>query len=804
MLAPLKWLGEYVDIDIPTDEYVRRMIMSGNGVENVVDVSCGVKKVVVGRVLSIKKHENSDHLFICQVDIGSEVTQIVTAATNLFEGALVPVSLDGAVLADGTHIKKGKLRGEVSNGMFCSAVEVNVPQDLYPNCGDKGILIFNEDYPLGEDVTHIFGTDETAIDFEVLANRPDCLSIWGMARESAAVLKKPFRAPDLTVREADVAPMNESVSIEVEEGTLCPRYVGKLIRNVRIGPSPKWLRARLHAAGLRSINNIVDITNFVMVETGNPMHGFDMSRVRDGRIIVRRAHRGELLDTLDGKKRELDESMLVIADGQGATGLAGIMGGAESEITEGTHDVLFECAAFDRTCIRLTSRKLGLRTDASGHYERGVCPTMTMDAMKRACQLVNMLDAGDVAPGIVDIYPSPAPETQITASVKRIQEHTGVNIPADTMVGILESLNIHTELDGDLLKCRIPRYRTDMESYADIAEEVLRLYGYDAIPSTLMVGVTMRGGKNHDRVVVDHVREALLAVGGYEIETYSFVNPRDIERLGIPAADPRLNPVRLLNPLGEDTSVMRTTLAPSMLQTLSYNLNHGNPEALLFETAVRFEKTDEMAHTPDGKLANLPNEKSTLSIGMYGDAADFYKLKCVVDALLTHFGENGKYAVGGDVYYHPGRRAIVSVDGDALGQLGEVHPDVAAAFGIEGKRVYLAEIDLGALDRHVPPIEAPKPIPRFPSVNRDLALVMDEAQPVGEIMDEIAHAAGSICEAVDVFDVYRGAQLGAGKKSVAFSITLRSADHTLVEDEINSAMKKVLGNCAHRYGAEIR
>ena len=804
MLAPLKWLKEYVDINIPTEEYARRMIMAGNGVEGTSTTGSQFSKVVVGYVVSCVMHPNSDHLHICMVDVGeSEPIQIVCGAPNVHAGMRVAAALDGAELPGG-KIKKGKLRGEVSNGMLCSGPELDVPNSLYPNIGDEGIIEIFEDVKTGTDVKEVFGLGDDVMDFEVLANRPDCLSIWGMARETAAVLGTQYKAPKLEVKEADVAPMSDSVSIEVQDSDLCPRYIGKLIRNVRIGQSPKWLRDYLYAAGMRPINNIVDITNFVMIETGNPMHAFDMSKVRDGKIIVRRAQPGEILKTLDGKDRELDESMLVIADGQQATGLAGIMGGEESEITEGTHDVLFECAAFDRTCIRLTSRKLGMRTDASGHYERGVCPAMTMDAMKRACELVNMLDAGDVAPGIVDIYPNPEPEKVITASIKRIQQHIGIEVPAEKMVEILDGLDMHTERDGDNLVCHVPRYRMDMESYADVSEEVLRLYGYDNITSTLMTGVTTRGGKNHAHIVVDRAREALLAEGAYEIETYSFVSPHDIEKLGLAADDARLNPVRLLNPLGEDTSVMRTTLTPSMLQTLSYNLNHGNPSALMFETAMRFEKTSEMAQTPDGKLANLPNELNTLEIGMYGDDADFYRLKAIVDSLLTHFNETGKYAPDGDGYFHPGRKARVSVNGKSLGQLGEIHPDVAAAFDMAGKRVYIAEIDLGTLDECEPPIEAPKPIPKFPAVSRDLALVMDESQPVGDIIDEIKHAAGKICEDVAVFDVYRGIQLGMGKKSVAFSLTLRAADHTLVDDEINSAMKKVMGNCKHKFGAELR
>ena len=804
MLAPLKWLKEYVDIEIPAEEYASRMIMAGNGVEGVSTTGSQFSGVVVGYVVSCVDHPNSDHLHLCMVDVGeSEPIQIVCGAPNVHAGMRVAAALDGAVLPGG-KIKKGKLRGEVSNGMLCSGPELDVPNSVYPNIGNDGIIEIFEDVAPGTDVKQVFGLGDSVMDFEVLANRPDCLSIWGMARETAAVLGTKYKAPKLDVKEADVAPMQDSVSIEVRDSDLCPRYIGKLIRNVRIGESPKWLRDYLYAAGMRPINNIVDITNFVMIETGNPMHAFDLSKVRDGKIIVRRAANGEKLKTLDGKEHDLDESMLVIADGQQATGLAGIMGGEESEITDATHDVLFECAVFDRTCIRLTGRKLGMRTDASGHYERGVCPAMTMDAMKRACRLVNMLDAGDVAPGIVDIYPNPEPEKVITASVKRIQQHLGIDVPAEKMVEILDNLGMNTERNGDELICHVPKYRMDMESYADISEEVLRLYGYDNIPSTLMVGKTIRGGKNHEHIVLDRVREALLAAGAFEIETYSFISPHDIEKLGLDKDDPRLNPVRLLNPLGEDTSVMRTTLTPSMLQTVSYNVNRGNTGAVLFETAMRFEKTNEMAKTPDGKLANLPNELNTLEIAMFGENADFYALKDIVNSILVHFGETGKYTPDGDCYFHPGRKARVSVNGKPLGQLGEIHPDIASAFGLEGKRVYIAEIDITTLDECEPPIEAPKPIPKFPAVSRDLALVMDESQPVGDIIDEIKHAAGRMCEDVAVFDVYRGIQLGLGKKSVAFSLTLRAADHTLIDDEINAAMRKVVGNCKHKFGAELR
>ena len=804
MLMPMKWLREYIDIDMPVDEYVNKMVMAGNGVEGVDDVSRGVKKVVVARVLSVKKLEGSDRLYICKVDVGDSVIQVLTTATNLFDGALVPVALDGAKLADGREIKKVMMRGEETDGMFCSSVEVDVPQDLYPSVGNAGILILNEDYPLGTDITKVLWTDDQAIDFEVLANRPDCLSIWGMARESAAVLGTKYKAPELTVEEADVPPIGDSVSIEVQDTEKCPRYIGKLIRNVRIAPSPMWLRAYLHAAGLRSINNIVDITNFVMIETGNPMHAFDLSKVRDGKIIVRCARPGEKLKTLDEKERELDENMLVIADAENATGLAGIMGGEESEITEATTDVLFECAAFDRTSIRLTSRQLGMRTDASGHFERGVCPAMSMDAMLRACQLVNLLDAGDVAPGIVDIYPNPQPQQVIEASVQRICERIGIDVPADRIVEILNSLEIRTERDGDKLTCQIPRFRMDMDGEADISEEVLRLYGYDNIPCTLMKGTTMRGGRNQTHITLDHVRESLLAVGGYEVITYSFISPRDVEKLGLPEGDPRLDMVRILNPLGEDTSVMRTTLVPSMLRTLSYNLRSGNERALLFETAVRFIKTDEEITTPDGNRAVLPKEQLSLCVGMYGGDADFYRLKFIVDELLTHFGETGRYTAGGDVYYHPGRKALITVNGKPLGQLGEIHPDVSQAFDAEGARLYVAEIDIPTLAENVPPIEAPKPIPRFPAVARDIALVMDEKQQVGDILDEIKHAVGAICENVTVFDVYRGMQLGLGKKSVAFAITLRAQDHTLVEEEINKAVNKAINNCKFKFGTEIR
>ncbi len=795
MNIPISWINEYTDIPVSTEQYTQRMIMTGTGVEGVEVTGSHFSKVVVGKIESVVKHENSDHLLICQINVGDKTLQIVTGAPNVFEGAYVPVALVGSVLPSGLKIKRGKLRGVESEGMLCSGSELEIPESLYSHSGDEGILIFNEPHEPGTDVKEVFGLGDEVIEFEILANRPDCLSVWGIARESAAALGTHFVKPEISVQESQQGNISDLVEIKVLDNELCPRYCAKVIRNVKIGQSPMWMRRYLYASGVRPINNIVDITNFVMLETGHPMHAFDLDKVRDGKIIVRRAAEGEELTTLDDKEHTLNNQMLVIADADKATGLAGIMGGGDSEITEATSTVLFECAAFDRASTRITARTLGIRTESSGRFERGVCPDTVMEALLRACQLVNELECGEVVPGVYDHYPNPQEERVVCANVERIRKRTSVDVPPETMVDLLDSLEIQTELDGENLKCHIPQHRLDLETEADISEEVLRLYGYDKIPSTMLSGGGQIGGRNERQKLRDKVRDTLVGMNAYEAMNFSFIGPRWLENLRIPTQDVRLNPIKVRNPLGEDTSVMRTTLVPSLLSNLALNNNRGNENVRMFEIAPVFIPREN----------DLPKEALTVCIGLYGDDADFYTIKDMVMCLLNRFGIVPRTMPGGDMYYHPGRKAVMILPQSAvqIAQLGEMHPDVVEKFEIN-RRVYLAEIDLEAVLFNAVPQPETKPLPKFPAVDRDLALVVSADTLVGPIIETIRTAGGRLLEEVKVFDVYQGLQLGSDKKSVAFSVRLRAQDRTLTENEISKAMENILKACEERHDAVLR
>ncbi len=796
MLIPMNWIRQYTKIPDDAETYVNRMIMTGTAVEGYEVIGGEITNVVVGRVIAMERHPDSDHLWICQIDVGNgRKLQIVTGAQNLHGGELVPVCLDGATLPGGHSIKTGKLRGVLSEGMLCSGQELGVDEGLYPGAGVNGILVFNEEHPLGSDVKPIFGFGDTVVDFDILANRPDCLSVWGIARESSAAFKTEFNLPSLSFDEKD-GDISKEVDIEVRDADLCPRYAARIVKNVRIGPSPDWLKTFLHAAGMRSINNIVDITNFVMLETGHPMHAFDLSRVRGRKIIVRRAAEAEILRTLDGKEHTLNSDMLVIADAENATGLAGIMGGEESEITEETHEVLFECAAFDRANIRITSRTLGIRTDASGHFEKGVSPATVPQALARACALVQMLDAGDVISGCVDLCPNPPKQSVITTTVDRICKWTGVNIPADEIVSILRRLHFDVTLSGDEISAIVPEFRQDVDGFADLAEEALRYYGFDHLPSSPLEGKTTPGFRSDSMKLTDQVKNLLVGMGGHEAMTFSFISPSWLSRLKLNENDPRLTPVVIRNPLGDDTGVMRTTLVPSMLQVLSVNINRKNQDAFLFETGVAFEGYKR----PEG---SLPKETPSLCIGAYGKSFDFYRIRGTVEELFRVFGVNAVLSAGADTYYHPGRCASLTVNGQTVAQFGEIHPEVLDAFDIS-ERVYIAEINLSLLFEFRSGLNALKALPRFPEVTRDLALVFDEAVPVGPVLEAIRKAGGSLMERVEMFDIYRGDSIGAGKKSVAFSLHMRAEDKTLTDDEANRIFDKALRSCERQFNAELR
>lgn len=796
MKVSLNWLKKYVPVELDNAAYESRMIMTGTGVEGMEDLGAKLQNVVVGRVLTCVDHPNSDHLHICTVDVGeAEPLQIVCGAPNVKEGILVPVAKVGAVLPGDFHIKKGKLRGVESCGMLCSSTEMGVPVELYPSVGDAGLLIFNEEYPLGTDVREIFGFNDTMVDFEILANRPDCLCVWGVARETAAALNAPLSLPEITVQEVD-GDIHDHASVTVEDTEHCPRYAARVIKNVRIAPSPMWLRQYLHAAGMRSINNIVDITNFIMLETGHPMHAFDMDKVKGRKIVVRASRADETLTTLDGKEYALSGQELMICDEDHPTGLAGIMGGEESEITESTREVLFECAAFDRTSIRLTARRLGIRTEASGRFERGVSPATVMEALQRACQMVNELDAGDVVKGVIDIYPNPIEPARLSVPVDYINRRTGVTVSGEEMKRILEKLQFAVTLENDVLHVTAPAFRQDIEQMADISEEVLRYAGYEHIPSTGLKGETTQGGLNEKTARHFKLQDLLCGMGAYECMNYSFISRKVITQMGYEENDPRNNPVMIRNPLGEDTACMRTTLLCGLFKTLSTNQRGGNEQGRIFELGSIY---DSAARTEE----NLPVEHDTLALGVYGAKEDFYSLRGMVEAILRNLGV--KYVIENcqETYLHPGRRAqITAQDGTVLCVLGQVHPDTAEKFDMDDK-TYVCQLDVEKTFAAAQALGHVAPIYRTPAVSRDLAFVMDDSVQLGPVMAEMAAACGDKLEDIRLFDVFRGVQVGEGKKSAAFNLILRGKDHTLTEEEINSSVKKAI-KAAEKFGASLR
>ena len=795
MKVPMKWIRKYVPEAPDAAQLQDQMIMIGDAVESVENLGAEVEGVVVGRVLTCEPHPNSDHLHVCTVDVGGpEILHIVCGAPNVAAGQLVPVAVAGARLPGGVKIKKGKLRGEVSEGMICSGDEIGCPPDLYPSVGSEGILVFQEDYPLGADVKPILGLDEDIMDFEILANRPDCLSVWGLAREAAVASGTEFHMPEIHVREQG-GDIHDYVSVQVKDEQLCPRYIARVIRNVRVAPSPLWLRQYLYGAGMRSINNVVDITNFIMLETGHPMHAFDLDMVEGHQIIVRQAEQGEHITTLDGKQHDLTPGQLVICDAVKPSCVAGIMGGEESEITEKTHTMMFECAVFDYAATRLTSRALGIRTESSSRFEKGVSARTAMQAMERACQMIQELDAGDVVDGVIDLYPSPLPVQRVSASCERIAKRAGVPMQPEEIEDILRRLRFDVTRHGDALDVVVPDDRQDVSMEADLCEEALRIYGYDKIPGTLLRGETTPGGRSAKMQMRMRISDLLTGLGFDEIMKFSFVSPRSVEKLNLPESDPRLHMLAIRNPLGEDTSVMRTTLVPDMLSTLALNMNHGNADAKLFELSRVFDpdhKTDE----------GLPTETQHLCLGMYGKNTDFYALRGIVERLLGQLGIETVVERYTEPYLHPGRSAVLKADGQAVCVLGEVHPDVREAFDMPS-RALVADLDVYLLMQLQQPMGEVRPMPRYPAVNRDLSLVMPESTEVGPLMRAMSDAAGNLLEDAKMFDVYRSPLLGLNMKSIAFSFIFRGADHTLTDAEISGAMDKIL-KAAQAYQAVIR
>lgn len=792
MKLPLSWLDDYLKLDnVSVKEYCDALTLSGSKVEGWSVEGSEIENVVFGKILTKERHTNSDHMWITTVDVGSEVLQIVTGAQNIEVGQIVPVAKNGAKLPGGITIKNGKLRGVASNGMLCSHEELGFEMGVIPGSDPNGILIFQKEYPLGMDVMEALGEKENVVEFEITSNRPDCLSIIGLARETAATFNVPFSIPEVTIKEEGKENINDIVKISVSDSELCPRYTSRLVRNIKIEPSPEWMQKRLRAAGVRPISNIVDITNYVMLEYGQPMHAFDLDFLEGHEIVVRRANDGEEITTLDGQPHVLDSSMLMICDGKKPVGVAGVMGGENSEIKETTKSVLFESANFLRGSVRVTAKKLGLRTEASARYEKGLDPEMTILALNRACQLVEELGAGEVVQGIIDIDSTNHQPLVMPFRPDKIRAFIGADISTEFMIDALSRLEV--KVDAEKNELTVPSFRMDLECEADIAEEVARLYGYDKIPSTLISGETTMGGLSKDQTLTNKIKAALVGQGYYEINTYSFVSPKSLDMIN--AGEELRNVISITNPLGEDTSVMRTTTIPSMLEVLARNYNHKNKDVCLFELGTVYI-------AKELPLTALPKEKKIITLGGYG-SMDFYDLKGAVEEMFEYMGVRGYSfdSAKANPIYHPGKSADVYINRKKVGTIGEVHPDVAENYDIS--ETYVGEIELDAVLANAGSEIKYKQLSRFPAVTRDIAMLVDDSVKVAEIETVIRKAGGNLLEELNLFDVYKGSQIPEGKKSVAYSAVYR-ADKTLKEEEINKIFNKTVKSLEHVLGAVLR
>lgn len=793
MNLSMRWLSEFVTLDDMTPRaFAESMTMSGSKVEGWEVEGEEIHNVVVGKILSLERHPDSDHLWICQVDVGAETpVQIVTGAQNLHEGDYVPAALHNSNLPGGKKIKKGKLRGVESNGMLCSLGELGLTVHDFPNAIEDGIFVLGDDCDRtpGKGICEAIGLNDTKVEFEITSNRPDCFSVIGLAREAAATFQKPLRlhTPEVKAGHGDCSSL---LDVQIEEEKLCQVYSARIVKNVRVKPSPRWMRERLRAMGVRPINNIVDITNYVMLEYGQPMHAFDLRYIEDSKIRVRRAKDGETITTLDGVERKLTPNQLVIADAKKPVAIAGVMGGEYSGIMDDTTTIVFESANFLGSSVRVTARDQGMRTDASARYEKGLDPNNCLPALQRACELVEMLDAGDVMDGIIIDDRSSHEQRKIKLDVEWINRFLDVDLTREQMEAILKKIDCSMEGD-DIL---IPSYRPDLEHKADIAEEIVRFYGYNKVSSTSIRGGAQ--GKYSDRQKFDRdISETMRALGLDEIMTYSFISPKYYDKINMPENDDLRNSVKISNPLGEDTSIMRTVALPSMMEILARNYNNRNAEAFLFELAREYIPTTE---------DQLPEEKNKLIAGLYGENLDFFILKGMVETLLDKLSvyDYDIEAVKDAYSYHPGRCARLTIDGKELGILGEIHPQVTERYGISC-RVYSFTLDADVMFAYAQREKQYKPLPKFPAVTRDLALLCDDSIPVLTLEKAMKKAAGPLLESIKLFDVYKGKQIEAGKKSVAFSLTLRSADSTLTDEQAVATVNKII-KALEALGAVLR
>ena len=774
----MKWLNEYVKADMSIKDFAADMTMSGSKVEKYTIEGSELKNIVIGKVLSVEKHPNADSLFVCKINTGKdEPVQIVTGADNVVPDSFVPVALDNSVVHGGKAIKKGKLRGELSEGMLCSLEELGLAHGDFPYAIEDGIFLVEEECHAGQPIQEAIGLDDTVVEFEITPNRPDCLSVLGLARETAATYNIPLDIKIPAVK-GGAGDINELVSVKVENNTLCTRYAAAAAKNIKIQPSPRWMRERLRASGVRPINNIVDITNYVMLEYGQPMHAFDLKHVKGAKIIVRNAHEGETIVTLDGTTRTLSPDMLVIADESSPSGVAGVMGGEFSGIYDDTTTIIFESACFNGPSIRTTAKKLGLRTESSSRFEKGLDPENCMPALKRACELLELLGAGEVCDNFIDISGTSAPAREIPFVPDWINTFLGIDISENEMLDIMRRVDFKIE-NG---KITPPSYRGDVETKADIAEEIARIHGYNNIPTRPLQGVA-EGHFTPSQKFERSISSTLLAQGCTEIITYSFISPKYYTKIALPENSPLRNSVLIQNPLGEDTSVMRTTAIPSILEVLARNYSNRAKDVALFEIATIYIPV---------AGEKLPIEKKKIMIGCYGSGQDFFSLKGIVSAVLTKAGISADFEAESTLpTFHPGRCANIVIDGNIIGTMGELHPVVCGNYEID-ERVYVAELDLNTLLENANTEKTYSQLPRFPASTRDLALVCDEDVPVGSIEKIISDSAKSLLEKLELFDVYRGLQVGVNKKSVAYSLTLRAVDHTLTDDECDKTVQRIL------------
>lgn len=790
MKVPVKWLKDYVNIDISANELGDKLTLSGSKVEEVVCSGDEIKNVVTGQILEIKPHPDADKLVICQIEVGKEEPiQIVTGAHNMKEGDIVPVAMHGSTLPGGLKIKKGKLRGIPSNGMMCSEEELGLAEEA------EGLMILPKDTQVGKDIKEVLDLDNAVIDFEITSNRPDCLSVIGIARETAATIGEEYKMPSVEYSVSCHENINDSLKVDVKDD-LCRRYMARGVKNVKIGPSPEWMQQRLMDAGVRPINNIVDITNFVMLELGQPMHAFDERQISSKNIVVEKAKDNEEFTTLDEVERKLTSDMLCIKDGDKTVALAGIMGGLNSEVKEDTTAIILECANFDGTNIRVTSNKLPLRTEASSKFEKDLDPNMVQIAMDRACHLINELQAGDVMEGTIDVYPNPHKEHTLEVDSNWINKFLGTSISKEDMKKYLDSLELATEIKEDILVITVPTFRCDINIREDVAEEIARIYGYNNIPATMFNVACEKGGRSKKQKLEDKVMEALIGSGLNQSISYSFVSPKVFDKILVPQDSCLRNVVKIKNPLGEDYSIMRTSTIPSMMESLSRNYSRNNDIVRLFEIGK--------VYIPKEDREVLPEERNILTIGMYGKA-DYLDLKGVVENVIEHLGiTNISFKRESEnPTFHPGKTANLYIKKELVGVLGEIHPDVAENFEVE-ERCYIAELNLDVLYQQANLEGKYKQLPKFPAVDRDMALLVDDEVLVQEIEDIIKKQGGKMVEKVTLFDVYKGKQIPSGKKSVAYSIRYRLDNKTLTDDEVTKVHDKILRTLENRLGAQLR